>query len=321
MVVDNSSALTAKRVLCIGDNTTLHDGLTPHFDHRNSRFTVEMVANDETARRTISDHPPDCVLFDYDSAGHHGTEQISRIHDEQPAVPIIALVGDGDESRGGEAIRAGATDCLHTRFATTACDIVANRVANVVSSRRSTHQTAHKNRKLDQILTTVPTAITQVAATGEIVFANQHAQDHLGVEQSEATDRTYNDPRWEITDVDGTPLPDEKLPFQQVMNTGEPIESFRHNIVWPDGQSRTVEINGSPLCDDAGNVESVVFSIVDITEQQDRVDQLERYKKYLEHSPDVVHLLAADGTVTYQSPSATQAGDFVPRDLVGKEPN
>ena len=131
MVVDNSSALTAKRVLCIGDNTTLHDGLTPHFDHRNSRFTVEMVANDETARQTISDHPPDCVLFDYDSAGHHGTEQISRIHDEQPAVPIIALVGDGDESRGGEAIRAGATDCLHTRFATTACDIVANRVANV----------------------------------------------------------------------------------------------------------------------------------------------------------------------------------------------
>ena len=321
MAVDNTSTLAAKRVLYIGDSTALHDGLTPHFDHGDSRFTVEVVADDETARQRISDHQPDCVLFDYNGAGQHGTEQIRRIHDEQPAVPIIALVGDGDESRADEAIRAGATDCLHTRFATTACDMVANRVASVVSTQQSTHQPAHEDHKLDQILTTVPTAITQVAANGEIVFANQHAQDHLGVEPSEATDRTYNDPQWEITDVDGTPLPDEELPFQQVMDTGEPIESFRHNIVWPDGQSRTVEINGSPLCDDAGDIESVVFSIVDITEQRDRVDQLERYQKYLEHSPDVVHLLAADGTVTYQSPSTTQAGDFIPRDLVGKEPN
>ena len=311
----------SKRVVYVGDRSSFSDQLCPQFEYGENQFTIEIVTSIDTALNNINDQPPDCLLLDLETSRDIGTEPLQRIRDEQPDLPVISLIGGTDEQSGSEAVRAGATDCLHKDFLTDRCDVLATRIQNAIIAQRSNQQPDTPLSSLDQIVDTVPTAVTQANRQGEIIYANQRAQEHLGLEPSDVTSRTYNDPQWEITDLDGDPLPDEELPFTRVMNTGEPVRSFRHNIIWPDGRTRTVEINGSPLFDDKGDVESVVFSIFDITEQQNRITQLEKYQKFLNSSPDVTYLLTEDGKVEYQSDLSTQAYSFEIQDILGENPS
>ena len=120
---------------------------------------------------------------------------------------------------------------------------------------------------LDAIMKTSVGAICVVSAEGRIVFANSMAQSVLGVSAAETTQRTYNSPEWRHTDLDGNPLPEEQQPFRRVMAARGPIQGMRHAIVWPDGTSRTLEINGAPLFDADGGVSGVVFLVTDITQR------------------------------------------------------
>jgi PAS domain S-box-containing protein len=310
----------SNRVVYVGDKSGFDDLLGAHSESNENRLAVEVVTTIDTALGNIVDQPPDCLLLDCETSKDTSTEHVQRIRDENPALPVITLVGAGNEEMGRQTVRAGATDCLHKDLVTGRGEILTTRIENVITAQRSNQQVSSRPDNLSQILNTVPTAVTQANRLGEIIYANQHAQDELGIEPSEVTDRTYNDPQWDITDLDGNPLPDEELPFNRVMSTGEPVRSFQHNITWPDGRTRTVEINGSPLFDDEGDVESVVFSISDVTEQQKRIDRLEKYEKYLDNSPDIVHILTEDGTVEYQSETHTQAYDFELNDILGADP-
>ncbi|ESS09806.1 MAG: PAS sensor histidine kinase [uncultured archaeon A07HN63] len=310
----------SNQVVYLGDKSGFDDLFGAHSESNQTRLAVEVVTTIDTVLSNIVDQPPDCLLIDCEMSKDTSTKHVQRIRDENPTLPVISLVGAGNEAMGRQMVRAGATDCLHKDLVTDRGEVLITRIENVIMAQRSNQQVSNRSDKLSQILNTVPTAVTQTNRQGNIIYANQHAQDHLGIEPSEVTDRTYNDPQWDITDLDGDPLPDEELPFNRVMNTGEPVRSFQHNITWPDGRTRTVEINGSPLFDDEGDVESVVFSISDVTEQQKRIDRLKKYEKYLDNSPDIVHVLTEDGTVEYRSDTHTQAYDFELNDILGKDP-
>jgi PAS domain S-box-containing protein len=128
----------------------------------------------------------------------------------------------------------------------------------------------------------VPGCVVQLDADGQFVLANKRAEEVLGLETDEVTDRTYNDPEWHIRDLNGDPIPDEELPFRRVRDTGEPVYGVRHTIEWPDSTRKVLLVNGAPLFDENGDVDSVVFSLTDITEQRDRERELRRTRRRLE---------------------------------------
>jgi PAS domain S-box-containing protein len=138
-----------------------------------------------------------------------------------------------------------------------------------VTDQRATEEALREERNLLRGITETSIAAITVADahTGQLTFANDRAEDILGLEPSDIVDRTYNDPEWNITDLDGEPFPDEKLPFRQVIETGEPVFGVEHAIEWPDGRRRALRINGAPLRDEAGIITRVVFAIEDVTEQ------------------------------------------------------
>ncbi|MBI5029873.1 MAG: PAS domain S-box protein [Chloroflexi bacterium] len=121
---------------------------------------------------------------------------------------------------------------------------------------------------LSRIMETSPVGITLLNPNGEITFANTEAQHVLCVSKNEISQRTYNMPVWSITDYDGKPFPDDQLPFVQVMTTRRPVHDVQHAIASPDGQRLFLSINGAPILDELGNVESVVCTIQDITERK-----------------------------------------------------
>ncbi|MGH2861230.1 MAG: PP2C family protein-serine/threonine phosphatase [Solirubrobacteraceae bacterium] len=52
----------------------------------------------------------DCVLLDIDLPDADGIDGVHRIRTLQPDLPIVVLIAEGDDDRGGEALTAGAQD-------------------------------------------------------------------------------------------------------------------------------------------------------------------------------------------------------------------
>jgi PAS domain S-box-containing protein len=134
--------------------------------------------------------------------------------------------------------------------------------------RKKAEEVQRRERDLlDRITETSPAGITVVNRQGIITFANAQAERVLGLTRDEITQRTHNAPEWRITDYDGNPFPDEHLPFQRVLDTGQPVRDVRHAIEWPDGRQVLLSINAAPLLDETGGTDGIVAIIEDVTEQ------------------------------------------------------
>jgi len=143
---------------------------------------------------------------------------------------------------------------------------------------------------LSRIMEASPVGITLVDREGQITFANSQAEKVLGLTRDEITQRTYNAPEWHITTYDGAPFPDEDLPFQQVMSTRQPVHDIQHMIAWPDGRRLALSINGVPILNATGDVDSVVFTIENITERIHTESALreseQKFRSFVEESSD-----------------------------------
>jgi two-component system CheB/CheR fusion protein len=137
----------------------------------------------------------------------------------------------------------------------TLIDITRRRVAELSLERQAQLQT--------QILESTPSAIVRVNRSGKIVFANERAETLLGLVRTDLETRKYDDPVFKITDAEGNEFPSSELPFAVITRTKEPLLGFRHFVERPDGERVELEINGSPVIDDEGDVSGAVFSIIE----------------------------------------------------------
>ncbi len=149
-----------------------------------------------------------------------------------------------------------------------------------ITEDRLAEEALRKERDLlDHIMETSPSGITMVDRVGQITFANARAEELLGLRKEEITERLYNDPKWGITDFKGNPVPEDELPFKQVLRNGLPVYDARHAIVWSDGKRVLLSINSAPLFDVSDQVTGVVNTIEDITNEVQLENQLRQAQK------------------------------------------
>ena len=111
-----------------------------------------------------------------------------------------------------------------------------------------------------------PVGITVVDPDGQIAYANERAQQVLGLVRNEITARAYNAPEWEVTDYEGKPFPNEALPFHQVRTRRQTVRDIRHAIRRPDGRRVFLSINAAPLTAEGGDFGGMVAVTDDITD-------------------------------------------------------
>lgn len=119
---------------------------------------------------------------------------------------------------------------------------------------------------LDGILETSIAGIVVLDTAGQIVFCNQGAERVLGWESSDIEGRTYDDPIWRCTDLEGAPWPDDQQPFNRVLGTGQAVKDVQMGIERPDGMRRIISVSGAPIHDDDGMIVRLFFLVTDITE-------------------------------------------------------
>ena len=138
----------------------------------------------------------------------------------------------------------------------------------ITERKRAEIQLKASEKRLEHIVETIPDGIIMVNREGTITYANSSAERILGLTRATITERSYNDPKWEITSVDGGPFPDEDLPFSRVMKSNQAVYGVEHAIVYPDGRRIMLSINATPMYDTQGELAGMIAAITDITDRK-----------------------------------------------------
>lgn len=261
------------RILHLDSDEAFLETASALLQTENDRFEITTTTDATAALESVASQRYDCILSGYAIPELNGIAVLERVREIDSTIPFILFTGSGDEAVASDAISAGVTDYLQKSTNDDDYALLSNRIENAVAARRRTADATQERHRLRQILKTLPNCVVQLNPDGEFVFANQQAKDVLGLEQDELRDRTFKDPEWNIRDLDGNPIPEDELPFRQVLDTAEPVRGVRHTIQWPDGTERALLVSGVPVFT-GDEIDSVVFSIADITDRREREREL-----------------------------------------------
>ena len=169
-----------------------------------------------------------------------------------------------------------------------------------ITDLKQTEEAVRKEHELSEsLIEDGPVGIVKVNRDGEIVFANSHAKQVFGLQVSDIQGRGYNAPDWQITAVDGSPFPDDELPFRRVMATGRAVYDVQHTIIRGDGARSILSINGAPLHDAQRQIDGVVFAILDITERRQQEERIAILSRMIDAAPACITIHDTDGRFVF----------------------
>jgi diguanylate cyclase (GGDEF)-like protein/PAS domain S-box-containing protein len=125
----------------------------------------------------------------------------------------------------------------------------------------------HEISLLARVMETSPVGILIIDEGGAIIGASDRAEQILSITKEELSQGAFNINQWRLLDYDGNYLPEEALPFSQVLATRQALYNLCHALELPNGKRILLSINASPLLDEVAELEGVVLTIEDITER------------------------------------------------------
>lgn len=117
--------------------------------------------------------------------------------------------------------------------------------------------------RYEAVLAALKAGVVIHAADTEILEANERARDLLGIRDLEG--RLATDPQWVFLEADHSPMPLERFPVMQVLESRLPVEALTMIIHPPTGPDVTIEVSALPVTDEAGQIEQIVVSFIDVT--------------------------------------------------------
>ena len=155
-----------------------------------------------------------------------------------------------------------------------------------------------------------------------ILLSNDRAAELLGVTTSQMPGKTDDDPAWSFVREDGTTLPTDEYPVNQVLATRQPLRDLVCGINRPGaGDLRWVLVNALPEFDEAHELARVVVTFMDITERR-RLQELEllRLDAALESIGDGIIITSDDGTIQYVNPAFERLTGYSRPEVLGRNP-
>lgn len=113
---------------------------------------------------------------------------------------------------------------------------------------------------MKQILETSPAAQLMTDSTGKIIFANKQTENWLGFKKNELINMYFDSSDLNITDLDGNVILHEKSPVAEIKKLKKNIKNFI--ICYKNKNNKIIfKITGNPLFNDQGAVDSAVFTM------------------------------------------------------------
>lgn len=138
-------------------------------------------------------------------------------------------------------------------------------------------------QRLQGILDTMAEGVVIVDPGGKPAYANPMAQRIMGISEDEFRNREYNDEKWKIERLDGSPMPMEEHPMHRVMQTGMPIFDQEIAVVMPSGEKTYISVNAAPLTGNQQEITGAIVSFTDVTNRRLVLQQKEDFISVASH--------------------------------------
>ncbi|WP_312079395.1 PAS domain S-box protein [Chryseobacterium sp.] len=120
-------------------------------------------------------------------------------------------------------------------------------------------------QRLQGILETMAEGVCVIDAEGKLMYVNPMAQQILGLQERSLKSRTYDNLKWNLTKLDGSPLSTEEHPMTLMLQSVKPIHDHEIAIQRPDGQMTYISVNAAPIFDDNGTLTGGIGTFMDVT--------------------------------------------------------
>lgn len=175
--------------------------------------------------------------------------------------------------------------------------------------------------RADRVLESIGDAVIVTDVETRVVRMNPVAQALTGWTEEEARGHALPDVFRIVDEATRATLED---PVSKVKRGGDAIGLKNHTVLLAkDGREITIEDNGAPIQDEAGEISGVVLVFRDIEQrraaERERDQTLARLNSILDVASDGISLIDRNWTITYQNPAADKItapqGDVVGRNL------
>lgn len=123
-----------------------------------------------------------------------------------------------------------------------------------------------KNDDLRQVLNHLQSGVVAHAPDTSIRVCNPRACEILGLTMDQMIGVTAPAPQWAFLREDGSPMPLEEFPVSVVLRSQQRLEGLVVGVNRPaHGDVVWAECNGHPVFDEAGELQLIIISFIDVT--------------------------------------------------------
>jgi PAS domain S-box-containing protein len=205
-------------------------------------------------------------------------------------------------------IREGLT-LIHS-MADLVCDAEGNPVKvdgviqDITEYRRMEEERRQSEETYQNLLDNLNAGVVVHAPDTSILIANATACSLLGLTKDQMLGKEAIDPQWQFVREDGSDMPLEEYPVSQVLFTDEPLRNLVVGIKRSQVDDVSwVMVNGFAVLNGSGQVEQVIISFIDITENKRAEESLKesevKYRSMMEAMDDAVYICSGDFRIEY----------------------
>lgn|GEM_PF-4497866 len=175
----------------------------------------------------------------------------------------------------------------------------------IVEKKQAEESLAKSEEKHRRLFETMAHGVVYHAADGEIISANPAAEEILGLSFDQMQGKTTMDPRWQMLEDDGTPVPGTDHPAMIALRTGQTVGPVTRGVFHPHKNSHVwLSITAIPLFQPGKTEPSQVYATFsDITTRKEAEDELRMKDQAVAASINAVAIADLEGKLIYVNPA------------------
>ncbi|HYW94443.1 MAG TPA: PAS domain S-box protein, partial [Bacteroidales bacterium] len=231
---------------------------------------AHVVDNEEGFVYELEHFNPDIILSDYNLPRFNGLDALEVVKEKYPFIPFIIVTGSLDEETAVDCIKKGAWDYVLKEHLVRLNSAVkyALQYRQEIEQRKQAEIKIRESEKLSRkLLDNIKTGVFLVDLNTTIVHCNSKAESLTGRQISGIRGQKLLD-TFSFAVESGHGLPAGQTDFlTRVVQTGEAINSIVIKMQEPDRPEIWFDACVTPVVDDKGHFDQMVFCISDITEK------------------------------------------------------
>src|SRR6266498_2496288 len=173
-------------------------------------------------------------------------------------------------------------------------------------------------KKIENVLSVMPTAVYTCDEEGRITFFNQRAADLWGREPKLNSEEDKYCGSVRMLAPDGSLIPPSACPMASAVNTGQSFRGEEITIERSDGSRIIAQVNIDPLYELDGRRTGAINAFQDVTDLKQAERASRRLAAIVEWSDDAIVTKDLNGVITSWNQAAERLFGYAPAEIIGK---